>query len=125
VRAAVLQSTVCLEEGPPKGCSSCTYRIWSVGIFMWMASFSVTASAHLGSPAAVHAPVCACVACRRRCRCGFGFSHNVVKSTRPVLQDTEEARTKHLFYYKYMASSRNQPTSPRVKINARGNVGRP
>jgi hypothetical protein len=56
-----IDRNLCLEQGPPKGCSSCTYRIWSVGIFMWMASFSVTASAHLGSPAAVHAPVCACV----------------------------------------------------------------
>jgi hypothetical protein len=49
----------------------------------------------------------------------FGFSHN---KWWPVLQDTKKARTKHLRYYKYMASI-NQ--SPRVKINARGDVGRP
>jgi hypothetical protein len=37
-----------------------------------------------------------------------------------ILQDYEEARTKQLCYYKYMVSSWNQPTSPRVEIERQG-----
>jgi hypothetical protein len=60
------------------------------------------------------------------CRCLLLASVTVRWSTQgwPILQDTAEARTKQMI--NRYAIARNQPTPPpRVKINARGNVGRP